>query len=60
MDQRAGFRVSAYSWSFPEQRAEVDLARDRRVHISVCVRFSAGAVKGINGELAVGNLAEMV
>ena len=55
----ASLRVGASCWSRPELRAEPDVAKDILIHISVCVRFSATAVKGITGELAVSDVAEV-
>jgi hypothetical protein len=59
VDQSPSHRVGACRWSLPECTAEVNVARFSREHISVDMPYSAGAVKGISGELAVANVAEM-
>jgi hypothetical protein len=57
VDHSASLRVDASHWSVSERTAEGDAAKGIRVHIGVCVRFSAGAVKGATGELAVADVA---
>lgn len=59
MNQSASLGVGANRWSGPERRAEVDVAKFIRIHISVYACFSAAAVKGIVGELPVANFAEV-
>ena len=57
VNQSASLRVGSSRWSVPECTAEIDVAKGIRVHISICVRFSAGAVEGVTGELAVPDVA---